>query len=126
VLLQLDNVRDVVVFAKPNPVARLVVGARISAVRSERLGGIETTHRSFCEAGLGLRNIRVNSVAIGYFESEMERDLTEEQKQRIVRRMPFERLASAADVANAVYFLVSEQASFITGQILVVDRGITC
>jgi 3-oxoacyl-[acyl-carrier protein] reductase len=65
-------------------------------------------------------------VATGYFESEMERDLTEEQKQRIVRRMPFERLASAADVANAVYFLVSEQASFITGQILVVDRGITC
>jgi 3-oxoacyl-[acyl-carrier protein] reductase len=56
----------------------------------------------------------------------MERDLTEEQKQRIVRRMPFERLASAADVANAVYLLVSEQASFITGQILVVDRGITC
>jgi 3-oxoacyl-[acyl-carrier protein] reductase len=65
-------------------------------------------------------------VAPGYFESEMERDLTEEQKQRIVRRMPLERLASAADVANAVYFLVSEPASFITGQILVVDRGIAC
>jgi 3-oxoacyl-[acyl-carrier protein] reductase len=77
-------------------------------------------------AGLGLRNIRVYSVAPGYFESEMERDLTEEQKQRIVRRMPLERLASAADVANAVYFLVSEQAPFIAGQILVVDGGIRC
>jgi 3-oxoacyl-[acyl-carrier protein] reductase len=52
--------------------------------------------------------------------------LTEEQKQRIVRRMPLERLASAADVANAVYFLVSEQAPFIAGQILVVDGGIRC
>jgi len=54
------------------------------------------------------------------------RGLTEEQKRRIVRRMPFERLASAADVANAGYFLVSEQASFIPGQILVVARGIRC
>jgi enoyl-[acyl-carrier-protein] reductase (NADH) len=35
-------------------------------------------------------------------------------------------MISATDVANAVYFLVSEQASFIAGQILVVDRGITC
>jgi 3-oxoacyl-[acyl-carrier protein] reductase len=52
--------------------------------------------------------------------------LTEEQKQRIVRRMPLERAASAADVANAVYFLVSEQAPFIAGQILVVDGGIRC
>jgi 3-oxoacyl-[acyl-carrier protein] reductase len=52
--------------------------------------------------------------------------LTEEQKQRIVRRMPLERAASAADVANAVYFLVSEQAPFFAGQILVVDGGIRC
>jgi len=65
-------------------------------------------------------------VAPGYFESEMERDLTEEQKQRILRHTPLERLASVADVANAVYFLVSEQASVITGQILVVDGGIAC
>ena len=50
----------------------------------------------------------------------------EEQKQRIVRRTPLGRLTSAEDVANAVYFLVSEQAAFITGQILVVDGGITC
>jgi 3-oxoacyl-[acyl-carrier protein] reductase len=56
----------------------------------------------------------------------MARGLTEEQRQRIVRRTPLGRLASAKDIANAVYFLVSEQASFITGQILVVDGGITC
>jgi 3-oxoacyl-[acyl-carrier protein] reductase len=56
----------------------------------------------------------------------MVKGLTEEQKQRIVRRTPLGRLTSAEDVANAVYFLVSEQAAFITGQILVVDGGITC
>ena len=65
-------------------------------------------------------------MALGYVASEMVRDLTEERKQGIVRRTPLGRLASATDVANAIYFLASEQASFIAGQILVVDRGITC
>jgi 3-oxoacyl-[acyl-carrier protein] reductase len=75
---------------------------------------------------LGPRNIRVNSVAPGYFESEMVKGMTDEQKQRIVRRTPLGRLARAEDVANAVYFLASPQASFITGQVLIVDGGITC
>ena len=75
---------------------------------------------------LGPRNIRVNSVAPGYFESDMVKGLTEDQKQRIVRRTSLGRLTSANAVANAIYFLVSEQAAFITGQILVVDGGITC
>jgi 3-oxoacyl-[acyl-carrier protein] reductase len=75
---------------------------------------------------LGPRNIRVNSVAPGYFESDMVKGLTEDQKQRIVRLTSLGRPTSANAVANAVYFLVSEQAAFITGQILVVDGGITC
>jgi 3-oxoacyl-[acyl-carrier protein] reductase len=75
---------------------------------------------------LGPRNIRVNSVAPGYFESEMVKGMTDEQKQRIVRRTPLGRLARAEDVANAVYFLASPQASFITGQVLIVDGGVTC
>jgi 3-oxoacyl-[acyl-carrier protein] reductase len=75
---------------------------------------------------LGPRNIRVNSVAPGYFESAMVKGLNDEQKQRIVRRTPLGRLARAEDVAAAVYFLASEQAAFITGQTLVVDGGMTC
>jgi 3-oxoacyl-[acyl-carrier protein] reductase len=75
---------------------------------------------------LGPRNIRVNSVAPGYFESDMVSGMAEEQKQRIARRTPLGRLARIEEVANAVHFLISDQASFITGQTLVVDGGITC
>ncbi len=75
---------------------------------------------------LGPRKIRVNSVAPGYFDSEMVAHVPDEQKQRIARRTPLGRLARIDDVANAIHFLTSEQASFITGQILVIDGGITC
>jgi 3-oxoacyl-[acyl-carrier protein] reductase len=75
---------------------------------------------------LGPRNIRVNSVAPGYFDSEMVAHLSDDQKQRIARRTPLGRLARIEEIADAVHFLVSDQASFITGQTLVVDGGMTC
>ena len=75
---------------------------------------------------LGPRNIRVNALAPGYFESEMSAGLDEEARARIARRTPLGRLASLAEVTAAARFLISEQASFITGQTLVVDGGLTC
>ncbi len=75
---------------------------------------------------LGPRNIRVNSVAPGYFESDMVKELPEEAMARIRRRTPLGRLARQSEIAEAVYFLASGQGSFITGQVLVVDGGLTC
>lgn len=75
---------------------------------------------------LGPRNIRVNSVAPGYFESRMVESIPEKDRERIRRRTPLGRLARARDIANAVYFLASDEASFVTGQTLAVDGGLSC
>jgi 3-oxoacyl-[acyl-carrier protein] reductase len=75
---------------------------------------------------LGPQGIRVNSVAPGYFESDMVRSLSDEQRQRIVRRTPLGRLAAPQDIVAAVRFLTAIEAGFITGQTLVVDGGLTC
>jgi 3-oxoacyl-[acyl-carrier protein] reductase len=74
----------------------------------------------------GVRNIRVNSLAPGYLETEMTHGLDPKQRGQIVRRTPLGRLGKTSDVVGAITFLLSDQASFITGQTLVIDGGITC
>jgi 3-oxoacyl-[acyl-carrier protein] reductase len=95
------------------------------AVYSATKAALDGLTRSLARE-LGPRQIRVNSVAPGYFESDMVRGIAQEQKQRIARRTPLGRLAATRDIANAVYFLSSDDAAFITGQTLVVDGGMTC
>lgn len=74
---------------------------------------------------LGSMGIRVNSVAPGFMETDMTNLLTEKQKARIRRNTPLERMGTVGDVSAAVRFLLSEESSFITGQTLVVDGGLT-
>jgi 3-oxoacyl-[acyl-carrier protein] reductase len=75
---------------------------------------------------LGKRRIRVNSIAPGYLATEMTHGLDATQRQQIVNRTPLGRLGTPSDVVGPVLFLLSDQGSFITGQVLVVDGGITC
>ena len=72
---------------------------------------------------LASRNILVNAIAPGFIETEMTAALSAEQRAALAERIPLARLGTPTDVANAVAFLASEQAAYITGQVLVVDGG---
>ncbi|MBI5325599.1 MAG: 3-oxoacyl-[acyl-carrier-protein] reductase [Ignavibacteriae bacterium] len=73
---------------------------------------------------LGSRNILVNLVAPGYVITPMTEKLTEEQKQYYLQNIPLKRGALPKDIANAVWFFVSEDSNYITGQVLHVDGGL--
>ncbi|MGP2528623.1 3-oxoacyl-[acyl-carrier-protein] reductase [Acidaminococcus sp. LBK-2] len=69
------------------------------------------------------RGITVNAVAPGFIATDMTSVLTDEQKAEMARTIPLGRAGQPQDVANAVLFLVSEEAAYITGQVLNVDGG---
>lgn len=69
------------------------------------------------------RNIRVNAVAPGFIETNMTDVLKEEVKEEIAKNIPLRRMGKPEDVANAVKFLVSEESSYITGQVIQIDGG---
>jgi 3-oxoacyl-[acyl-carrier protein] reductase len=72
---------------------------------------------------LASRNVLANAVAPGYIATEMTAKLTPEQQTALRDAIPLARLGQGEDVAGAVLFLASEFASYITGQVLVVDGG---
>ncbi|HLS52181.1 MAG TPA: 3-oxoacyl-ACP reductase FabG [Burkholderiaceae bacterium] len=72
---------------------------------------------------LGSRNITVNCVAPGFIETDMTRALSEDQTAALLNQIPLGRLGSPADVAQAVAFLASPQATYITGTTLHVNGG---
>jgi 3-oxoacyl-[acyl-carrier protein] reductase len=72
---------------------------------------------------LASRNITVNAVAPGFIDTDMTRVLTEEQRAALLEQVPIGRLGRAEEVAAAVLFLVSPQASYVTGQTLHVNGG---
>jgi 3-oxoacyl-[acyl-carrier protein] reductase len=72
---------------------------------------------------VGSRNITVNAVAPGYIDTEMTQGLSQELKDKMISMTPLRRMGTADDVANAVKFLASDEASFITGHVLDVNGG---
>ncbi len=69
------------------------------------------------------RNITVNAVAPGFIETNMTAALSEEFKQNAVKSIPLGRVGAPADIAHAVCFLASDEASYITGHVLNVNGG---
>lgn len=73
---------------------------------------------------VGSRNITVNAIAPGFIETDMTHVLTPELKNKMLEHTPLKRMGTPEDIASAVKFLVSEEASFITGHVLDVNGGI--
>ncbi|MFG6115153.1 3-oxoacyl-[acyl-carrier-protein] reductase [Halobacillus sp. MO56] len=72
---------------------------------------------------LATRNILVNAVAPGFITTDMTDELSEEQREEMLKIIPLNRLGEGKDIANVVRFLASEDSSYMTGQTIHVDGG---
>jgi 3-oxoacyl-[acyl-carrier protein] reductase len=73
---------------------------------------------------VGSRNITINTVAPGFIDTDMTKELSDEIKNTLLASIPLSRLGSAREVAHAVAFLASEGAAYITGETLHVNGGL--
>jgi 3-oxoacyl-[acyl-carrier protein] reductase len=99
-------------------------GYRGLSVYSATKAGLDGLTRSLARE-LGPSGIRVNSVAPGYFPTDMTAALDDAQRQQIARRTPLGRIGALADIVGPVKFFLSDEAAFVTGTVLVVDGGMT-
>ena len=89
-----------------------------SASKAGVIGLTKTSAKEFAKRG-----IRVNAIAPGFIQSEMTDVLSDSVKEQLQKNIPLKRLGLPEDVANAALFLAGDNASYITGQVLVVDGG---
>jgi 3-oxoacyl-[acyl-carrier protein] reductase len=93
--------------------------ANYSSAKAGLIGLTKATARE-----LASRNITCNAVAPGFVLTELTKDLNADLQAQLTERTPLGRFGTAEEIANAVAFLVSDEAAFITGQVLAVDGGL--
>ena len=93
--------------------------ANYAASKAGIIGLTKSIAREYAQRG-----INVNAIAPGYIETPMTEALSEKVKEELKAGIPMARLGTPSDVAKAVYFLVSDASSYITGQVLNVNGGI--
>jgi len=93
--------------------------ANYSAAKAGVIGFTRTVARE-----VGSHGVTVNAIAPGFIDTDMTRQMEEERRQEIKKHIPLGRAGTPHDVAEAVAFLASEEAGYITGQVLSVDGGI--
>lgn len=92
--------------------------ANYAASKAAVIGFTKTVAREYAS-----RNVTVNAVAPGFIDTAMTQGLAAEVKEALQKQIPLARLGTPADIANAVRFLVSEDALYITGHVLHVNGG---
>lgn len=86
-------------------------------------GGLNAMTKSFAKEGAA-RNIRYNAITPGFIQTDMTHELKEEVKAEYEKAIPLKRFGSASEVSEAVAFLLSDNSSYITGEILRVNGGL--
>src|SRR5216117_2896369 len=92
--------------------------ANYAAAKAGIIGFTKTVAREMAS-----RNITANAVAPGFVPTDLTDPLPQQVKDDLLKQIPLGRFGTVEDVANAIAFLVSDEASYITGQVLVVDGG---
>jgi 3-oxoacyl-[acyl-carrier protein] reductase len=92
--------------------------ANYASAKAGLIGFTKTVARE-----MAVRNITCNAVAPGFVPTDLTSALLKQMEETILKQIPLGRFGTVEDVANAIAFLVSDEASYITGQVLVVDGG---
>jgi 3-oxoacyl-[acyl-carrier protein] reductase len=92
--------------------------ANYASAKAGLIGFTKTVARE-----MAVRNITCNAVAPGFVPTDLTTALLEQMEETILKQIPLGRFGTVEDVANAIAFLASDDASYITGQVLVVDGG---
>ncbi|NIQ00261.1 MAG: 3-oxoacyl-[acyl-carrier-protein] reductase [Nitrospinaceae bacterium] len=92
--------------------------ANYSASKAGLIGLTKTTAREVAS-----RNIRVNAIAPGFIDTAMTQVLEDKVRDRLIEQIPLARLGLPEDIAHCISFLVSDRASYITGQVISVNGG---
>jgi len=87
-------------------------------------GGVISFTKSVAKE-VASRNIRVNAIAPGFIETDMTKNLSSELKEKLIKEIPLGRFGKPEDISKLVTFLASPESSYITGQVFIVDGGLS-